>query len=378
MLSTEPTPSSPSRRPRPAPDGSDVACPGACTPPPHRDVGDSCGAAALPPVPDADPGDAALVLSLTESVDAALARQWAAGDPSRSVLLRVTADQIERARLDADGSGAVELGVLDLDGGHPLDALLGLVAPPDWMALGVAASGRALDLAGDRRAERVHITLLLTRSGASASVLRRGEQVSYPAGPTEGVVADASRRALGLPTAPPPGSTAELWTRWWLDSLVRAALERPAAAPPPSWDEAVALHPASFMGPPGPSTAGCALRPAPPASAPAQAPAVEPAELAADTRALAAAWDWGSLRADPSVVDAPRAALTRALARWMDDGMAARWLLATFPLVDDLLDACCSVLPQATARRVERVVTATLGDNRDEPSWSDGLPASPA
>jgi len=50
----------------------------------------------------------------------------------------------------------------------------------------------------------------------------------------------------------------------------------------------------------------------------------------------------------------------QAIADWMDDGMYARWLLSSFPALDDLLDACDNLLPEALAERVRTTVALTL------------------
>jgi hypothetical protein len=41
--------------------------------------------------------------------------------------------------------------------------------------------------------------------------------------------------------------------------------------------------------------------------------------------------------------------------------MWARWLLAAFPALDDLLDAACSLLTPSLARAAKQVVEATIG-----------------
>ena len=274
---------------------------------------------------------------IVDEVDAAL---WSRRETD-AVLLRV----VDPGETDDPGEPGEpgELATRPLDGAHPLDALLGFVAPPRWAALGVATPGTGHALDGDRPPERVHVTMLLARSGASAGVLRRGDRATRLGDPPEGLVADACRRALGLATAPPPATTAGLWARWWLDRLVQASAERAPGSPVPGWADAVALHPAKCVPAPG-------------------EPAPEPAAVAAATLGLADAWGWGRLREHPGVADmlpgpGPSAgALTPEVAAWMDDGMFARWLLSALPPPDDLLDACWGLLPEAVAARVAATV----------------------
>jgi hypothetical protein len=240
-----------------------------------------------------------------------------------------------------------------LDGAHPLDLLLGFVAPPHWRALGVSCAGLSRRLADDgddatphrladaaSRPVPVTVTLLLDRSGDAASVMRRAEEVSVMDEAPEGVVADACRRALGLPTAPPPPSTLGLWTLTWLDRVVDAAGRAPVGAGLRSWSAVARLHAAA--GPLGDI----------------RAPVGDPASLAAAAAALARAWPWGRLRADPSILDGPGPPPSDRLAGWMDDGMWARWLLSRLPAPDDLMAAVHALLPPALAAGVEIVAGA--------------------
>ena len=57
---------------------------------------------------------------------------------------------------------------------------------------------------------------------------------------------------------------------------------------------------------------------------------------------------------------------------WMDDGMWARWLLAAFPALDDLVDAACSLLAPNLARAARQVVYASVG-----PEVSAAVPEEP-
>lgn len=238
-----------------------------------------------------------------------------------------------------------------LDGAHPLEVLLGFVAPLHWRALGVSCSGgaRRLDAAGRPRRDAsgapaepdpVVVTVLIDRSGAGAGLMRRDDEVVPLPGPPEGAVADACRRALQLPTAPPPASTVGLWTLAWLDRVVEVASAADGASRLLSWSALARLHAAA--GPPDarPSTA------------------LDPAALAASAAVLAEAWTWARLREDPLVVDVPGPPPSSQLAAWMDDGMWARWLLSRLPAADDLLGAVHALLPPVLADGVELVAQA--------------------
>jgi hypothetical protein len=184
------------------------------------------------------------------------------------------------------------------------------------------------------------VALLLDRQDAGAGLMRAGEAVTpLPERPV-GTVADACRRALGLATAPAPPSTLELWTLAWLDRLVEVAAGGGGRARLGTWAQVAGLHAA--VGPLTGTAAG----------------ASGPGALAASARALAGAWPWARLRADPRVVPLPGGPPSAALATWMDDGMWARWLLGRFPAVDDLVTAVHALLPAVLAEGVDRVVRA--------------------
>jgi hypothetical protein len=272
--------------------------------------------------------------------------------PDHDTLLRFvrTADAaISAAALDGAILHVNDLAPIDrcfrwhaLGGAHPLDLLLGFVAPAHWRAVGVTCSGVSHRLDGTPSDPGpVIVTTLVDRSGDVASVIRQSGEVTVMPDPLEGTVADACRRALGLPTAPPPPSTLGLWTLSWLDRLVDLAGRGPAGAGTQSWAAVARLHAAA----------------SPPGDEPYAA--LDPQRLVSAASALARAWPWARLRADPSVLDLPGAPPTARLAGWMDDGMWARWLLGLLPAPDDLMAAVHALLPAAVAQGVDTVARAT-------------------
>jgi hypothetical protein len=291
----------------------------------------------VPAPRDPDRPSAVNLAACVDEADAALAPTTSDG-----AILRV-------ATLGADGPD--DLAWFPLDGGHPLDVLLGFVAPDHWMALGVSTPGHAHPVGDDGRVvrsadpSRIRVTVLFDRSGRAAGRLRQGGEVAALPGSPEGVVTDACRRCLGLATGPPPATTALLWTLTWLDRLVDAAGGATTSRRPASWADVARLHPAASSPPPGPEAD---VGP-------------EPGALAAATVALAEAWPWSRLRADPSLVDVPGALPEPHVIRWMDDGMWARWLLSTFPTIDDLVAAVWGLLPDRVASAVVEVVDGSPG-----------------
>jgi len=242
-----------------------------------------------------------------------------------------------------------------LDGAHPLEVLMGFRAPPHWQALGVSCAGRAHRLdddgrrrSGDATGDEVTVTVLVDRAGAAAGVMRRGGEVTPLPGRPEGTVADACRRALALPTAPPPPSTLGLWTASWLDRLVELASGVDAARLLSSWPAVARLHAAAGLAP------GTAAVGGPAATG-------DPGALAAAAQAFAETWPWARLRDDPAVLDVPGPPPPPELAAWMDDGMWARWLLSHLPAADDLMAAVHALLPPRLADGVDRVVASWGG-----------------
>jgi hypothetical protein len=239
---------------------------------------------------------------------------------------------------------------MPLEGGHPLEVLMGFRAPLHWRLIGVSCTGEARHVRRARRSpgtlpegDAVTVTLLVDRDGDAACVVRKGDEVTPMPGRPEGTVADACRRALDLPTAPPPRSTLGLWTLAWLDRLVDVASRADAASRLATWAQVAELHAA--VGPLTREVAG----------------ASGPAALAASARALAEAWTWARLRADPAVVELPDRRPSPQLAAWMDDGMWARWLLSRLPDRADLLAAVRALLPARLAEGVDVVAQAAWG-----------------
>src|SRR4029450_10867260 len=137
-----------------------------------------------PPVPP--PPDLALAAHV-DNADSTLAARG--GHAPESALLRVSV-------ADADPPG--ELAWFPIDPIHPLDLLLGFVAPVHWWAVGVSSCGRQHPIGSDGRvvrsagSPRVRITVLIDRSGGAASLLRRGGGGPALPGRPERPVGDAA------------------------------------------------------------------------------------------------------------------------------------------------------------------------------------------
>lgn len=241
--------------------------------------------------------------------------------------LQAVAGLVDHATLDEPGHVLVyvegpvhpdvSLGFKSLDPGtHPFEALAGFTAPAAWTAFGIRARGTARLLDDpDAPPQQTAITFLVDRAGAEASVLRVHDVVSEPAGPAVGTIPDLGRRVLGVPTAPPPGSPALLWTAVWLDRVLEAwGQPHRRRDLTTSWGRIAVLHPAIHA-------------PAPPDVV----AFADPSSLLSVARSHAAATSWRDLRRSPLPIALPGGALDRSVARWMDDGFFARWTTGAFP-----------------------------------------------
>jgi hypothetical protein len=233
-----------------------------------------------------------------------------------------------------------KLGAAGTDPDDLVGALVGFVAPPDWEAMAVVVHGRAW-LLDDRSVDPspVRLTHVVDRDGRVASVVRhQGRPPADPIGPGEGRLVDVCRRALGLPTPPPPEDSTELWALMWLDNLLArvARGERirglVAAAHAHPAIELVAEHEPRLLD----EAIGRLVR---------LGTLLGTQRSWPNLRRAAAAGEWDVER------------LTAEGAAWMDDGLFARWVLADFPPVDDYLAELSQLLAEPVVDGVRGVLS---------------------
>lgn len=231
--------------------------------------------------------------------------------PRGDVLADVAA-LLGRAAVDGSVDAAVGVRLLDdgvelhlrptPPGGHPVDALLGFDAPPDWAAVGLVGGGRArvLDHAG-AAAEPVLVVHLQHRDGACTSLVGPTAGPLQPVtGPAQGRMVDLCRRSLGLPTDPPPSSTLRWWAGAWVDALCgEPALELAREA------DVVTLFPGW---------------------APSAVRTLD--GLVRCGQDLAHRRPWSAMRRAAATGRCCAPGLTPSDAAWLDDGSFARWVLA--------------------------------------------------
>jgi hypothetical protein len=236
-----------------------------------------------------------------------------------------------------------DLGIRTIDDDRSVvETLAGFVAPPDWLAVGVITEGNARHLEHHTaQRTRVRCVHLVERSGGTASTLRlQGGDVTVMEGnEPQGRIDDVCRRALGLPTAPPAHSSAELWAAMWLsDVLATAAACDPAARL--RWPAVAELHPALAM----------IVQHEP------QWRGKTAESLGRLGDVLAEVQSWSVVREACAKGEWPVDDVPADVAAWLDDGAFSRWVLGGFPPIDQLARAVSATLPPSVARRVRAVL----------------------
>lgn len=255
--------------------------------------------------------------------------------------------------------------VIDIVDREPREALLGFTAPPEMWAIGTLSSGWAApvedrdDLARGRTpmrpsahpdACRMRMISITTRTGLTVARVamadgRRHEQVTDRADADVGVVAESVRRALGLPTAPAGFPPSELITSIWLNDVAGAAADAMSDGRVLTWDQLARLHPALQM-----------LKLA--------GRHDQPAELVAGARALGRVLTWETVQQQCADRAWLATIVEPEVARWMDGGMLARWLISHFPPIDHLLrEATRPLGPDVSRQLLEAVERLVTGDS---------------
>lgn len=246
---------------------------------------------------------------------------------------------------DERHGGQLDLGVRPLDPDvHPFEALAGFTAPDGWWAFGVRVSGWAHHVDGpSARRVRSTTTFLVDRSGREASVLRRSTRREVLSGPAVGTIPDLCRRVLGLPTAPPPPSTAALWVGVWLERILTTWAQPLRRRDLTSgWGQVAALHPAV----PSPTAASL--------------DSLSPERLVDLARAHASAIGWEAARLADPPVPLPDGCLPAHVRAWMDDGFFARWALGSVPAPRALASELCPLIGNPLGPRLVEVVGTLL------------------
>lgn len=250
-----------------------------------------------------------------------------------SVIHRATTDRpvsrVVHVRVDRQAE-TLDLGLWDVPPapGHPIDPLVGFVAPASWGAVGLVSSGRLRRL--DRPDDEPRATLstvLISRDGSAASIIAApGDDEQILDEPPVGLVPDVLRRVLELPTPPPDASTATVVELTWLDRIAAGLLH--ARSRGRSWRWLADRHPLRGGG-----------------------PVPSPEELAARTASYGEERTWAGLRLLavaqdlPATRYGPPGGTTAPACTWFDDGSFSRWLLSSLPPAEALVPDLLAVLP---------------------------------
>lgn len=283
--------------------------------------------------------------------------QPASSTPTDRPTLASVAESIHRAVIDDPVArivsvrwdhprDSVHLGFWDVPVGplHPIDPLVGFIAPTDWDAIGLISAGRLRRLeACAAPPERVLSAVLLQRDEAVASAVGPvGGPVQLLDDPPSGLVPDVLRRVLQLPTSPPDCTTTTLVELTWLDRIATGLLQRHSRGR--SWRWLADRHPLRGSG-------------APPC----------PEELAGRASAYGEVQTWGDLRLMnlddelPAARWGPPGGTVAPSCGWFDDGSMSRWMLRHLPPAEALLPDLLSVLPAAVGSDLLRALTEVDG-----------------
>lgn len=274
--------------------------------------------------------------------------------------------------------------------------LLGWTAPPDCIALGVVATGKART-AGDKRAadktaedqttadklaedkttedttaaertvgraglrcgaelaDRVHdaggalslrMACIVSRDQGLGWWMELPDGSTHGAPPSAGRMLDALLRCLGRPTAPPQEPASEIHAAAWLGSVIDGGLSSDRRL---TWRDVEQLHPLARV-----LAGDLNLR----VKVADERNGLAEEELAGLLRIAAAACSWEEIRAQAAQGNLS-AFVDPDLAEWMDEGMFSRWILSAIPSVDQLLEAARPLLVPSAARRLAHAVHLT-------------------
>jgi hypothetical protein len=223
---------------------------------------------------------------------------------------------------------------------------LGWEAPPECIAVGVVATGRAhvADTPVEARSPfspgvvpDIRMCCLITRHGEVTWRMTLPDGRSFCDAPHDGRLLDCLKRCFALPTPLPPAGPGHLLSVFWLGAIID---EDRRVGRRLTWREISQLHPVATIMSPG--TGMCDA----------------PQDFSDYIRAAASTWSWETLRRR-AVTDSWAAELVSPeLAAWMDEGMFARWILGALPAPDELVARIRPRLAPATARRLAHAVRA--------------------
>jgi hypothetical protein len=227
------------------------------------------------------------------------------------------------------------------------EGLLGRSIGSSWSGAAVVGTGRLrlLDAAHEPPAAVVPglaggltMVCVVSRRGATGWRMRLPDGTLYEPMPEHGFMLDILRRSLDLPTSPPTESTVILQLIAWIGTIVGVGTGRSERL---AWEEALRLHPALC-----------------------DRPSLAPIDAEAIVCTSGSVGGWESMRRLVGAgLEAPGTP-PADLARWMDEGMFARWVLSELPPLLELVPETRSSLEPAAYRRLTHLVR-TLPERAD-------------
>lgn len=210
---------------------------------------------------------------------------------------------------------------------HPENALLGFTLPLQFDALTVIAPS-VLTSARAPRHRAGSLAVRMERSGETETQIAYADGSVSHADAPQGWLVDACRRALGLATSPAAAPPSDLAAVLWLDRLMTTLVREPL-----DWATAAALAPI-----------------------PARWRTADPTQVGIMlARNLPS---WPAMRRAMACGEPGPVQLPRPWARWMDDGMFARWCLGSFPDLDALRADVEFLAPPSVADGVQQALRA--------------------
>ncbi len=225
---------------------------------------------------------------------------------------------------------------------HPVEALIGVIAPDGWDAVGLTCETFHHDLGvGDRLSGQT--TMLADRGGSFAGVVddRRGAPRTIVAA-AAGTITDALLRVFGLPTPEPSVGLGYLVESAWIDAIAAVVLGQPGAVR--SWAAVANLHPLATSAQPG--EPGICL-----------SVAVQALQTDSSWARMLQLWAANATAArhrPPGMRAVP-------IGSWFDEGSFARWTMRLLPVAEDLLPAVLDAVPDAIGGELLDALV-TVGD----------------
>lgn len=208
---------------------------------------------------------------------------------------------------------------------QPEDAVLELVLPSEYSAVGVLASSVVSTPPGRSHSDAA-LAIGVPRSGSVVSLLATNDKIVDTKEP-QGWLIDACLRSVQRPTAPCQIPALEFSIALWLDRLMVTILNAPTGEPV-TWATAVRLCPV-----------------------PRRWRSDDAVDLGGTLGSTT--HSWCALRtASVQGLRAP-VGITADRARWMDDAMFARWCMGSFPDLASLRGDVEFLAPAKVAEGVE-------------------------